>query len=143
MSAYQKTMIDELPELADLEATRHGNGHVDRPINEEKYQKFIRNTHKASPNSGMAEPYTHGIGGQGLGGYGDTYVSNPSVEHMQMQASPQKQSPMDISCQDIASHIENCKVCGKLYNSDKTLYVIIIILLSLVCILLLKRVLSV
>ena len=51
--------------------------------------------------------------------------------------------PMSISCIDIASHIQNCPICSKFYNGDKSLYIIIIIILAIVSLLLLKRVLGV
>ena len=50
-----------------------------------------------------------------------------------------KDSP---SCLSFAEHHANCPICSKFYNNDKTLYVVIIIILSLICILLLKRVLN-
>lgn len=47
------------------------------------------------------------------------------------------------TCLAVAEHTADCKVCSKLYNNDKTVYIIAIVLLSIICILLLKKVLDV
>lgn len=50
--------------------------------------------------------------------------------------------PTVLNCPEVFSHIRNCPICSKFYNTDKTVYIIAIVLLSLVCIILLKRVLE-
>jgi hypothetical protein len=47
------------------------------------------------------------------------------------------------SCLDVAEHIANCPICSKFYNNDKTIYIIAIVILSIICLLLLKKVLNV
>ena len=47
------------------------------------------------------------------------------------------------SCLDVAEHISKCPICSKFYNTDKTIYIIAIITLAIICILLLKKVLDV
>jgi hypothetical protein len=47
------------------------------------------------------------------------------------------------SCIDIAEHIANCPICSKFYNTDKSIYIIAIIVLVILCILLLKKVLDI
>ena len=46
------------------------------------------------------------------------------------------------SCLDISSHIENCPICSKFYNTDKTIYVITILILIIFCIILLKKIID-
>ena len=46
------------------------------------------------------------------------------------------------SCIDVATHIAECPICSKFYNNDKTLYLLIIAIMSIVCVLLLKRVID-
>lgn len=48
-----------------------------------------------------------------------------------------------IYCIDVAEHINSCPICSKFYNVDKTPYILAIVILSIVCIILLKRVLSI
>jgi len=43
----------------------------------------------------------------------------------------------------VSEHIANCKLCKKIYSSDKTIYIIIIIILAIICILLFKKVLDI
>jgi hypothetical protein len=47
------------------------------------------------------------------------------------------------NCRDIAEHVKNCQVCGKLYNTDKTIYIIAIVLLLIICAILLRKILNV
>jgi len=47
------------------------------------------------------------------------------------------------SCIDVAEHIATCPICSKVYNCDKTLYIVTIIILSIICLLLLKKVLEI
>jgi hypothetical protein len=58
--------------------------------------------------------------------------------------------PVDIqntvrapTCLEIADHIAKCPICSKFYKKDSTVYIIAIVVLSLICILLLKRVLDI
>lgn len=77
----------------------------------------------------------------------------PNQAHFQAQAHVQSHSHalqehfnMPIgspSCLDVADHISKCPICSKFYNTDKTIYIIAIITLAIICILLLKKVLDV
>ena len=53
---------------------------------------------------------------------------------------PVKATP---SCVDVADHVKSCNVCSRLYQSDKTMYYIIISILAIICIILLKKVIDV
>jgi hypothetical protein len=57
----------------------------------------------------------------------------------QPQQSQQHILPEDISCLTISTHIKNCPICSKFYNSDYSFYIICIILLIIVCSLLVKK----
>lgn len=46
------------------------------------------------------------------------------------------------TCLEFADHVHMCPLCSKFYNNDKTIYIIAIVILAIVCILLLKRVLE-
>ena len=43
-------------------------------------------------------------------------------------------------CLDVSSHIENCPICSKFYNTDKTIYIITIVILIIICFILLKKI---
>jgi hypothetical protein len=135
------TLIDDLPDLDQLEPSIYNNQMNNMiPVSEmERVQKFIRNNkYDPHPVSGMNvynEPKT---------GY---LQENPYMmeQHQHQEQMPMLRdvSPPPISCADIYKHIENCPICGKLYNNDKTIYIILIIFLTVVCIILLKKVLDV
>jgi hypothetical protein len=131
------TMIDELPDVDQLvdqgmgnnDRVGYGYGNAD-----EKLQKFIRPSHKITPEAGMA-PY-----GAFRGGPKPPIVEIP-IQEMNIMAPPPHIMP--ISCIDIANHIQNCPICSKFYKNDTSIHMIVIITLAIICVLLLKRVLNV
>jgi hypothetical protein len=84
-------------------------------------------------------------------------ISNQSQAQYQAQSQSQSQAESKSqalkehfnmpfgspSCLDVAEHISKCPICSKFYNTDKTIYIIAIITLAIICILLLKKVLDV
>jgi hypothetical protein len=48
-----------------------------------------------------------------------------------------------IHCVDIIDHVKLCPLCSKIYNDDKTIYIIIIIMLMVLCLILIKKILNV
>jgi hypothetical protein len=138
------TYIEDLPELEDLEYKQniHHNNFVDRDITE-KYKKFIRP--KMQPphvQSGMISD--HQIYPNDSFNYQQTFSNPPPVHHTTVSQQPIPVNPNSNSptCLDIANHVETCPICSKFYKNDRTIYIIIIVLLSIVCILLLKKVLN-
>jgi len=162
-TAQNVTPINMLPELEDLEA-----GNLNQPSSQggeyattatytgatmlppkesEKFGRFIRGSHQAPNASGMA-PYNQAPQPMGPPGpqvpaehYGTPIgQEGPAGQEGLKTFSMPKNSP---SCLDVAEHIANCPICSKFYNNDKTIYIIAIVVLAVVCILLLKRVLDV
>jgi hypothetical protein len=151
MSRQHYTLIEDipltdnrqLPELSDIEQ-HYGGGQGMGPMSavsgggmtEQVLKKFIRQTQPIHQDSGM-KPYAE---------------PSPTMLMMEEEISPQSPQPPqqpynkdlhDISCISIANHIADCPICSKFYNNDKSIYIIFIVLLSIVCLLLLKRVLNV
>lgn len=146
------TPIDDLPNLDDLENNINDNKPQNQPPQPppyrgaeflppeqaEKYQKYIRPEFTMSKESGMIP---------------NNYVNNNRAPHYVKEISNPDNSYVPMydekynskypSCLDFSEHYTSCPICSKFYNSDKSLYVIIIIVLSILCILLLKRVLNV
>jgi hypothetical protein len=164
-----KTMIDDLPYLEDLESGGKETFNESRPlVNTEK--------HIRSHNHNMAEQSGMGSNGS-IESYGDvsngsTFRSRPG-QRLQNQdmydynsSAPFRQQPMmqnseypseiyenfdpitlppqidNFNCRDIANHILNCPVCSKLYKDNKILYYIIIAILILIVAILLQKLLS-
>lgn len=167
------TMLDQLPELDDLEAggfaQQYGNGQMMGPQpaqnnfpphgaglppgSAKKYTKYIRGNHQMTPGSGMmnSEYYNHPGGYGGPGQHGEQYGTlEPQMTQGQGEMivtgpppAPEPHPALQINCVDIARHIQECPICSKFYSNDKTVYIIAIVVLSIVCLLLLKRVLNV
>jgi len=151
--AQKFTMIDELPDLDDLEGAgpqplqnavnsqqiRHSRAGLP-PGQEGKYAKFIRQGHPTPNEAGMSarslRPMEIGAPQEVSA---EAYEEPPSpAEDIKRYAMPEG-TP---SCLDVAEHIANCPICSKFYNDDKTIYIIAIIVLAVICVLLLKRVLD-
>lgn len=56
--------------------------------------------------------------------------------------APQQQEPFVINCISIAQHIEACPICSRLYDTDKTLYILAIMGLLILCFLMVKRIIK-
>lgn len=69
---------------------------------------------------------------------------NPEVEHSVHNNYPyannNQSQPTIISCISIAQHIDSCPICSRLYDTDKTLYILAIIGLLILCFLMVKRI---
>jgi len=136
MSNYRTnvTMIDDLPSLDDLE----GNSGLSMipSDNANQINKFIRNGYQPPQEAGMNTRQQQQQ--QQL----PVYEAQP--QEIQFYEQPKYAKHIEhLSCISVAEHANNCIVCSRLYNNDRTGYVIVIILLAIICILLLKRVLNV
>ncbi len=151
------TPIENLPELEDLEqGSVSGQSNTYNPQDilpsgeSEKFAKYIRGNHNAPNESGMSRmnpihqqsqmqpPMQHQMQHQMQPQMREMYerpIEEPVVKSYKMPAN----TP---TCLDVADHIANCPICSKFYNTDNTVYIIVIVILAVICILLLKRVLD-
>lgn len=147
------TMIGDLPEAAEVD--NYGGGGYNqyeqmpgKPATEsrlgvdsmvgDKYQKAIRGNHQLSPNSGMMPMNSYDPS------RGNHYEDMPPHPHPHaQQPPPQALYHPQLHCIDVAKHVQDCPICSRFYNNDKTAYVIAIIVLLVICLLLLKRILNV
>jgi hypothetical protein len=162
------TMIDDLPDIEDLDPSQNQMEQLSGlnmlpPSESSKFQKYIRNNnYNPHQNSGMNthmipsyDPHKIGYHGMNQGSYIDSFPLSNYPQHMQMMHSsggmapnnqqfyePYEPQKSNATCLDVADHAENCPVCSKLYNNDKTVYIIAIVILCIICILLLKRILD-
>ena len=151
------TAIENLPDIEQLTNGEMGIGEYyprqqhsgvrnpyqqqDQPtqsLTPENYQKYIRNnSRQMSPYSGMSNRENFAVP-----------IPQPQMqeqyEMIQAPATPSSGvDPRALNCIDVAEHINICPVCSKFYGNDRTVYIIIIVILSLICLLLLKKVLNV
>lgn len=102
---------------------------------------FIDENFEISPSHmapGNHQPFMS-PGPMPMGPPGSSFSQPISVENF---ADPAPAAPATLNCPQVFDHIHNCPICSKFYNSDRTIYIVTIVLLSLVCIILLKRVLE-
>lgn len=150
------TMLSELPDIEELEETKPSSlGLSMIPSDMGKYQKYIRNnTYNPEQLSGMSTTQQNNqyrIGYQNEGSYIDYPPMSPNLPQQQnndiqydrMQNYYEPYEKYGSTCVDVANHAANCPVCSKLYNNDRTVYIIAIAILCIICILLLKRVLDI
>jgi hypothetical protein len=133
-SNYAKnvTLIEDLPDAEEM------NDYSQSQQPDNKYQKFIRNDHKTPSESGMNPRQNQNIPTQQPQYNQQEYFVNPNYYE------PFKQpNNSHVNCRDLVEHYENCPLCSKFFKSDYTLYIIIIILLSITVIILLKKVLNI
>lgn len=157
------TYIEELPELDDLGSMSSNDNNNSMNMQNmipseyaDKYQKVIRNQHIPSPESGMyyqqnyqqTQKIPSNMNKNIENFYRPPQISQNIIEpinNSQSQIQPHgiiQENFTTISCLDVANHIKSCPLCSKFYNNDKTFYIIAIVVLSLICILLLKKVLN-
>jgi len=167
MSYQQVTPIEMLPELEDLErgnsggsspynSAMHGGSSYTTnanylgqsmipPAEAEKVGRFIRGGHSAPVEAGMipyneappsVTPQIHSVENMMVNSENTgEFPKNNNIKSFNMPDN----SP---SCLEVAEHVANCPICSKFYNNDKTIYIVAIIVLSIVCLILLKRVLN-
>ena len=138
------TYVDDLPELEDLE--HNNNSEFSEQNIPEKFRKFIRRPMGPAPmESGMAPynpPYNQQEQQQ-LHSHPQQHSQNFLVQQPPMPGSYSlEENSKSPTCLEIADHVSNCPICSKFYKNDNSIYIIAIIILSIMCVLLLKRVLD-
>jgi len=162
MSRNNVTMIDDLPYLEDLERESFINGVP--PAELKQISKFIRNT-------AYNPPYESGMNSSNMSQQQMIMLPQQQQQPQPQQQQQQFQGPsqiieqnvdqiplqpvdpnfrfqqqmhriLSLSCVDVAEHTANCIVCSKLYNTDTSLYIIVISILLLVSAFLFKKVLD-
>ena len=159
----QVTPIDRLPELEDLEGAGAGGQHNTQQAPAPDHTHSMQQAGRMIRQQSRTPPPEAGMSGAGQGSRAQAQVQmaregGGDHPHLQQGASYEEgESPLrdeggltkysmpdgTPSCLDVAEHIANCPICSKFYNNDKTIYIIAIAILAIICILLLKKVLNV
>ena len=63
-----------------------------------------------------------------------THAPKPKPEYFQNNEP--------INCLDICNHIKDCPLCSQFYNNDKTIYIILIVMLCILNLIFLKKILN-
>lgn len=149
---YRKnvTMIDDLPELEEGMPKPPMQAQDQRPQDMKFVQKFLRDT----SNKGMGKYEEHQ---QQIQQQMQQYpIQNPlknnlinlPMERPTLNIYSQEGEIIEpptqksfITCVEVMQHIKECPVCTKIYkDNDKSLYIVVIVILGLVCLILMKRI---
>ena len=144
------TMIDDLIDLEDNPPIQNTSS-----ISGLNTNKFIRNSGggQMTIDSGMS-PYNQSNQLNMNPNKPNQYFPPPKQTYPGQAPNSPSQPPQlkinniqaEIStpnCIDIHNHVTQCPICSKFFKFDNSVYIISIIVLSIICILLLKKVLNV
>lgn len=147
----QITLIEKLPELED-EANGMNNQMYGQAIGEpHTFGKTLHFANQEIQDRFISSPPREAIQESGMGrkhNYSPQphqkafFSPPPPQENSQLQYPYPQFSQNSPTCLEIASHVKSCPICSRFYNNDNTIYIIAIVILSIICILLLKRVLD-
>lgn len=155
--AEKFTMIEDLPDLDDIEgppphqravnrgqirSSRYPGASMLPNGQEDKFGKFIRHGHLVPQESGMSHHDFPPMNNPPLHTYAPPSLEESSYEKPKQNIITHAMPDNTPSCLSVAEHIANCPICSKFYNDDKTIYIIAIVVLVVICILLLKKVLD-
>lgn len=63
------------------------------------------------------------------------------IEPLELPRKPLRNTETtELSCVDVCSHVDDCRVCSKFYKNNDMNYLIVIFILSIFCLILLKQV---
>lgn len=68
-------------------------------------------------------------------------INHTKNEHQHYYSQPPTTNT-SLHCLTIAQHIDTCPICSRLYDTDKTLYILAIIGLLILCFLMVKRIIK-
>ena len=97
---------------------------------------FPRNNGLVLPEKRSTQDYLKAAGQRALNRFGSSEVGNID------SAGIVSGAPRFLNCITIAQHIDTCPICSKLYDTDKTLYLLVIFGLLIACFLLVRRLLN-
>lgn len=89
-----------------------------------------------------AAPREHVLAAGGFSGSFNPEIAH-SVHHGHVPPfnnQPVQHVQQPLNCITIAQHIDNCPICSRLYDTDKTLYILAIIGLLILCFLMAKHI---
>ena len=149
------TMIDDLEDISDMPQQEQRRDDIIPNDISEKIKGKIRNNYMAPPSSGKNYYKQQRLMQQMPPPPRPNYPPPPPPpQHYQNYEEDEEDYPVikegyssspppatEISCKQIAEHIHDCPVCGRLYHHDRmnTMYIIIIVFLAIACLLLLKK----
>jgi hypothetical protein len=70
-------------------------------------------------------------------------IESPYESYIDFNRQGYNKGQKYLSCIDVCNHVNSCPVCSRFYNNDKTVYIIIIVLLSIITVICFKKILNI
>jgi hypothetical protein len=145
MSKRAVTNINDLPDIMEIDNTQpiqqqpHYMKYDNMPNLEQRQvpegiKKMIRPSQVINPDAGMTS-YNNQMQPPPQQAPQPIPISSEIVDNRK------EMNPLyDITCLQIAMHVKNCPICSNVYKSDSTIYILIIVILSILSLLLIKKI---
>lgn len=137
------TKISDLPDVDTLDSQGMQGMHSVRPtsISESKYRS-MNDPSNQTPNPNF-QRHHESSGMNYTQPYQDLETPPPMQIPMEQNFEIENTSHMEPTCLQCAAHADSCPICKTYFNNDKTVYIVVILFLSILCMLLLKKILNV
>jgi hypothetical protein len=146
-------MIDDLLDLDDIPSSiNNGGSEYARKISQENHDREsmtkgpiknkVRNNvdFRQAVNGGVPE-MRFSQGGSENYNFGPRAMPQNN-HHEQKIDYIESYTPPAFTCIDVSNHISSCPICSKIYNDDKTPYLIAIAILVIILIIMLKKIIE-
>lgn len=124
------TFVEDLPDVEYIDDHYNNSNHS------HQVHKYLRQSHKPPMESGMNNEPRNTIQNE----FNHTFrYSEPN----DVVVSKDEDTKRQIHCIDVLNHLENCPICSRYYGrNDNMPYLIIIGVLSILCLMLIKKVID-
>lgn len=152
---HDVTPIDSLPSFNGMQDDGYGTT-ILPDEQDARTRKYIRNNHAVPIESGMQSRHTASHRNS-MDAYGlqEQYFANQRQQRSPLLKETSYVSEPDyddyhrhqdmghrLYCGDVVEHVRSCPICSRYFSNDKTIYIILIIALSVACVLLIKKLLD-
>lgn len=103
---------------------------------------FPRNNGPVLPEKMSTQDYLKAAGQRALNRFGSPEAGTNPRDSAGIVSEAPRFLASQLNCITIAQHIDTCPICSKLYDTDKTLYLLVIFGLLIACFLLVRRLLN-
>ena len=140
VGVYDQQYPAQVPTAAPID-----NGMGMQQMGNQGGQQMMNQGGQQMMNQGMQQVVNQG------GSQQETVTYNPSpyldnqekqVQQRQIENSYNELPTTGHTCLDIDMHIKNCSICSRLHDCDKKPYIIAIFILTIICLLLMKKALN-
>jgi len=129
------------PHQRAIRATRYNNPYDEMNKSRGQMNEMFRENFNNTRQSSM-EHYSNNPFVGGTKSYRDSEILMSPRPVPRVNNSQNYEDDRDINCLDICNHIKDCPLCSQFYDNDKTIYIIIIVMLCILNLIFLKKILN-